>query len=195
MDSGLLAQTRRLCEFCGKRGQACCGSDPACDGGLGCVAEQCVEVGGPGQPCDGETCGGGTVCVRGSCRAECGGRGQGCCARRECSGELRCVPDPQNAIEQAILAENVVVDGGFFGTDEDRAFGSSSCGALRSRSRFAVTKLGSGRGDCPKSWWFEPKNERDCRVSVHFNVSTFGSIQCRVEVFAMPPPKPDICIH
>src|SRR5690606_9809759 len=128
----------------------CCSEDPACDGGLGCVAERCVEVGGPGQPCDGETCVEGCACVRGSCRVECGGRGQPCCAGRACSGELRCVPNPENGIEQAIFSETVEVEGGFFGTDEDRTFGGSSCGALRKRARFAITKLGSGRGECAR---------------------------------------------
>lgn len=187
-------QTERLCKFCGKRDQACCSDDPACDGGLGCVAERCVPVGAAGQPCDGETCNGGLSCVRGSCRAECGGRGQPCCPNRQCGGELRCVPDPSNAIERLILSEKLEVEGGFFGTDEDRNFGSSSCGELRKRARFAVTKVGPGRGACERAWWFEPTNDKDCRVGVHFNVSTFGSIQCQVDVFATPPAKPDVCV-
>jgi hypothetical protein len=188
------AQTERLCEFCGKRGQSCCAGEPACDGGLGCVAERCVEVGGPGQPCDGESCSAGGVCVRGSCQVECGGRGQPCCAGRECAGKFHCTPDPRNSVEHAIHSETVTVEGGFFGTDEDRAFSNSTCGPLRKRARFAVTKIGAGRGDCAKSWWFEPKNEKDCRVGVHFSVSTFGTIECRIDVFATSPPKPDLCL-
>jgi len=187
-------QTERLCQFCGKKNQACCELAPACDGGLGCGGERCVPVGGPGQPCDGESCGGGATCVRGLCQLECGGRGQACCAGSECSGKLRCTSDPENGLEQSIASNELSLSGGFFGTDEDQTFGVSSCGALRRRARFAVTKLGSGRGECSKAWWFDPKNERDCRVAVHFNVSTFGSIQCRIEVFATVPPKPDRCM-
>lgn len=187
------AQTERLCQFCGKQGQPCCNDEPACDGGLGCVAERCAEVGGPGQPCDGEICSAGCVCVGGSCRVECGGNGQPCCSGKQCAGKLRCSPDPHNTLEQSIHSEVVEVDGGFFGTDEDRTFGTTSCGALRTRARYAITKIGSGRGDCKKVWWFEPKNDKDCRVGAHFSVGSFGTIQCRIEVFATPPPKPDLC--
>jgi len=41
------AQTERLCQFCGKEQQQCCKDAPACDGGLGCVSDLCVPVGGP----------------------------------------------------------------------------------------------------------------------------------------------------
>jgi len=187
-------QTERLCQFCGKKNQSCCELDPPCDGGLGCVAERCAPVGAPGQFCDGESCGGGATCVRGMCRLECGGRGQPCCLDDECSGKLRCGSDPENAGEHSISSQELALSGGLFGTDEDQTFGKSSCGALRRRARFAVTKIGSGRGDCAKAWWFDPKNDRDCRVAVHFNVSTFGSIQCRIEVFARVPPRPDLCL-
>jgi hypothetical protein len=93
-----------------------------------------------------------------------------------------------------LAPEFVRVDGGLLGTDEDRTFGSSSCGALQTRARFAVTRLNAARGQCDKAWWFEPKNEKDCRVAVHFNVSTLASIACKVEVFVDPPPKPDLCM-
>lgn len=189
------AQTERLCRFCGKRGQACCSEGPSCDGGMGCVATRCVEVGSPGQPCDGDSCAAGATCVRGECRVECGGKGQPCCVGSACSGQLHCAPNPENSLEHLVFTRDVPLEGGFFGTNEDQTFGSSTCGALRRRARFAVTKLGSGRGDCAKAWWFEPKNEKDCRVGVHFDVGTFGSLTCRVEVFATDPPKPDLCLH
>ncbi len=79
------ANTERLCQFCGRRQQACCSSAPACDGGLGCVDEHCVEVGGSDQPCDGESCASG-ACVGGRCRTACGGVGQPCCANSNCAG-------------------------------------------------------------------------------------------------------------
>jgi hypothetical protein len=132
--------------------------------------------------------------VRGLCRIECGNKGQPCCGANECSGKLRCTPDPENGIEHSVSAETVEVSGGLLGTDEDQSFGKSSCGTLRKRQRFAVTKVGSGRGECSKAWWFDPKNDKDCRVGVHFNVSTLGSIQCRIEAFASAPPKPDLCL-
>lgn len=187
-------QTERLCDFCGRRGQACCKSGSPCDGGLGCVRERCEQVGAPGQPCDGESCSGGATCVDGRCELTCGGRGQPCCAANTCSGKLKCKADPENAVEQRVFTEEVEVGGHIFGNDEDRVFATSSCGALRTRVRFAVTKLGSGRGTCDKAWWFEPKNEHDCRTAVHFDVSPFGSVRCRVEAFALPPPKPDVCL-
>lgn len=186
------AQTERLCQFCGRRGQGCCATGAACDGGLGCVQARCVEVGGPDQPCDGLSCSSG-VCVAGHCRNACGGKGQPCCAGNDCSGVLRCTADPDNALERGVAAEEVRVEGGFFGTSEDRTFGGSSCGELRTRARFAVTKLGSGRGSCEKAWWFDPANHKDCRVTAHFDVSTFGSLRCRVEVFATAPQKPNSC--
>ena len=186
------ANTERLCQFCGRREQACCNSAPACDGGLGCVDQKCVEVGGPDQPCDGERCASG-ACVGGRCRTACGGAAQPCCAGTHCSGALRCTPDPESDVEPQLALENVVVSGGMFGTSEDRIFGGSSCGALRTRGRFAVTKLGDGRGQCEKAWWFDPKNEKDCRVAVHFDVPIVGAIGCRVEVFAAPRALPNRC--
>ncbi|MGC4089197.1 MAG: hypothetical protein QM756_15195 [Polyangiaceae bacterium] len=188
-------QTERLCDFCGKRGQACCKKNgPACDGGLGCIAERCEAVGAPGQPCDAESCSGGATCVEGRCELTCGGRGQPCCGAGTCAGKLKCRADPDNAVEHRVFAEDVLVEGHIFGTDEDRVFAASSCGTLRTRVRYAVTKLASGRGNCDKAWWFEPKNERDCRTAVHFDVSPFGAIRCRVEAFALAPPKPDVCL-
>ena len=187
------AQTERLCQFCGRRGQRCCSAEPACDGGLGCVSERCVEVGNAGQPCDGTRCAGGSACVAGECRLECGGFGQPCCGHA-CTGSLRCATDPENGLEEALVSQFVRVDGGLLGSDEDRTFGSSSCGPLRSRSRFAVTQLNAARARCEKAWWFDPKNDKDCRVTVHFGVSTLASIGCRIDVFTTPPAKPDLCL-
>lgn len=187
------ANTERLCQFCGRREQACCNSAPACDGGLGCVDQKCVEVGGPDQPCDGESCASG-ACVGGRCRTACGRADQPCCGNNVCSGALRCAPDPQSDVEARLAREDVVVSGGLLGTSEDRSFGGSSCGALRTRGRFAVTKIGDGRGQCEKAWWFDPKNEKDCRVAVHFDVPIVGAIGCRVEVFAAPRPLPNRCV-
>ncbi len=186
------ANTERLCQFCGRRDQSCCGSEPACDGGLGCVDKRCVEVGGPDQPCDGERCASG-ACVGGRCRTACGGAKQSCCANNVCSGALRCTPDPESDVEPQLATADAVVSGGLLGATEDRIFGGSSCGALRTRGRFAVTKLGAGRGQCEKAWWFDPKNEKDCRVAVHFDVPIVGAIACRVEVFAAPSALPNRC--
>jgi hypothetical protein len=186
------ASTERLCQFCGRREQACCATGPACDGGLGCVEQRCVEVGGPDQPCDGERCASG-ACVGGRCRTACGGANQPCCANNVCSGAMHCQPDPESDVEPTLWDEGVAVEGGLLGTSEDRTFGSSTCGPLRTRGRFAVTKLGSGRGQCEKAWWFDPKNEKDCRVAVHFDVSMLGTIACRVEVFGAPTTKPKRC--
>jgi hypothetical protein len=185
-------QTERLCQFCGRRGQACCAGAPACDGGLACIEERCVEVGGPDQPCDGERCASG-ACVGGRCRTACGGLEQPCCPGG-CSGALRCKADPEAHLEPLLSSEVVRVSGGLLGTSEDRIFGSSSCGPLRRRGRFALTKLGSGRGECQKAWWFDPENVRDCRVAAHFEVSMLGSIECRLDVFAAPDEKPDRCL-
>jgi hypothetical protein len=184
--------TERLCQFCGRREQACCAGGPACDGGLGCVSGRCVEVGGPDQPCDGERCASG-ACVGGRCRTACGGQNQPCCSNSVCSGALRCLPDPESDVEPQLASDQVSVSGGILGTSEDRVFGSSSCGPLRKRGRFALTKLGSGRGQCEKAWWFDPKNDKDCRVAAHFDVSMFGSISCKIEVFAAPASKPNRC--
>ncbi len=186
------ANTERLCQFCGRREQACCPSAPACDGGLGCVNERCVEVGGPDQPCDGESCASG-ACVGGRCRTACGGAEQPCCGTNVCAGALRCKPDQESGVEPQLGREDVVVSGGLLGTSEDRIFGGSSCGPLRTRGRFAVTKLGEGRGRCEKAWWFDPKNEKDCRVAVHFDVPIVGAVACRVELFAAPQPLPNRC--
>jgi hypothetical protein len=188
------AHTDRLCDFCGKRGQHCCAGAVSCDGGLGCIDARCVAVGAPGEPCDGQSCSGGAICVDGSCQLSCGGRNQPCCAGSACSGKLKCTADPENALEFRVFSEDVEVSGRLLGNDEDRSFGAASCGPLKTRARYAVTKLESGRGTCEKAWWFEPKNARDCRMSVHFEVSPFGSIRCRVEAFALAPPKPDICL-
>ena len=187
------AQTDRLCSFCGKQGQACCHEAPGCDGGLGCVKEHCVEVGGPGQPCNDKHCSDGATCVAGTCQVECGGRGQPCCGQRQCSGQLRCSANPKNSTETLVLSQRTLVEGGFFGTSEDRTLGLSNCSGLKRRARFAVTELGNGRGDCAKAWWFDPQNTRDCRVGVHFNVSVFGDIECQLDVYATPPPEPDVC--
>jgi hypothetical protein len=187
------ANTERLCQFCGRREQACCSDAPACDGGLGCVDQKCVEVGGPDQPCDGESCASG-ACVGGRCRTACGRADQPCCTNNVCSGALRCAPDPQSDVEARLAREDVVVSGGLLGTSEDRSFGGSSCGPLRTRGRFAVTKIGDGRGQCEKAWWFDPKNEKDCRVAVHFDVPIVGAIGCRVEVFAAPRALPNRCV-
>jgi hypothetical protein len=184
--------TERLCQFCGRREQACCASAPACDGGLGCVDERCVEVGGPDQPCDGESCASG-ACVGGRCRTACGKAEQPCCGSNVCAGALRCAPDPESGSEPQLAREDIVVSGGLLGTSEDRIFGGSSCGPLRTRGRFAVTKLGDGRGQCEKAWWFDPKNEKDCRVAVHFDVPIVGAIACRVELFAAPRVLPNRC--
>jgi hypothetical protein len=186
------ANTERLCQFCGRREQACCDSAPACDGGLGCVDQRCVEVGGPDQPCDGERCATG-ACVGGRCRTACGGAKQPCCVHDVCGGALRCTPDPESDVEAQLAREDIVVSGGLLGESVDRIFGGSSCGALRTRGRFAVTKLGDGRGQCEKAWWFDPKNEKDCRVAVHFDVPMVGAIACRVEVFAAPRALPNRC--
>lgn len=187
------ALTDRLCDFCGRQGQSCCQNGPGCDGGLGCVGGRCVSVGGPGEPCDSDKCSGGSVCVAGVCQLSCGGRGQPCCADSGCSGKLKCIANPDNALEYRLASEELEVTGGFFGTDEDRMFGTASCGTLKSRARMAVTRLGAGRGNCDKSWWLEPKNEKDCRIAVHFEVSPFSSVHCRVETFVFPPRKPDVC--
>lgn len=106
---------------------------------------------------------------------------------------LTCSANPENSIESRVTSDRVDVDGGLLGTNEDQNFGHSNCGRAGTRSRFAVTKIGSGRGTCDKAWWFDPNNEKDCRVAVHFDVSTFGSLSCVVEVFAKPPGKPDVC--
>lgn len=187
------AQTERLCQFCGKQGQACCGEAPACDGGLGCSGGHCVTVGGPGEPCDQGRCRPGASCVGTTCRAECGGHGQPCCAQKSCSGKLSCKANPENARETSVFSTHLVEKGGLFGTNEDRVLSVSSCGDLNKRKRFAISKVGGGRGDCERAWWFDPKNSQDCRVGVHVNVSTLGSVECRLEVYATPPPKPDIC--
>jgi len=184
--------TERLCDLCGRRGQTCCKSGPACDGGLACLNDSCVEVGGPDQPCDGERCASG-ACVAGRCRTACGGPNQPCCPAGTCSGALRCSPDPESDIEPQLHREDVTIAGGILGTSEDRVFGTSSCGPLRKRGRFALTKVGAGRGECQKAWWFDPANERDCRVGAHFEVSMFGALACRVEIFAAPSTKPDRC--
>lgn len=188
-------QTERLCQFCGKEGQECCSDAPACDGGLGCVANRCVRVGEPEHPCDQGRCSSAASCVAGTCRAECGALLEPCCANQQCSGELRCAPNPKNSVETLVLSQRVTVDAGLFGADEDRGLGRSSCAGLRERSRFAVTKLGEGRGECPQAWWFDPHNSRDCRVGVHFSVSTFGSVECQLDVYATPPPEPDVCLR
>ncbi len=187
------SQTARLCEFCGKRGQNCCASEAPCDGGLGCVANRCAEVGGPGQPCDGSSCSGGATCVAGTCQLSCGGRGQPCCAGAECSAKLKCAQDPENSAELLVAKEDVRVAGGLLGTDEDRLVGGSSCGPLKTRTRFAISQLGGGRGNCDMAWWFDPMNDKDCRVNVHFEVSPLSEVQCHVEAFAYPPRKPDLC--
>jgi hypothetical protein len=186
-------QTERLCRFCGRKGQRCCTDGPSCDGGLGCVGSRCVEVGGPGQPCDGESCASG-ICVDGRCEASCGRNEAVCCPGNTCAKGLRCAMNPENFGERRILTERIAVDGGFFGTDEDRVLSSASCGTLMQRRRFAVTKVGSGRGSCERAWWFDPENERDCRTAVHVSVSPFGSVTCAIEVFAFEPPKPNVCL-
>ncbi len=188
-------QTERLCQFCGKHGQTCCGDLPACDGGLGCDKGRCVAIGGPGEPCDEGRCRPGASCVGGTCQAKCGGAGQPCCAQKSCSGALTCQPHPENALERQVFSTNLVEAGGLFGTNEDRTLSVSSCGGLSKRKRFAVSKVGGGRGDCDRAWWFDPKNDRDCRVGVHVNVSTLGRVECRLEVYATPPPKPNLCVR
>jgi hypothetical protein len=85
------------------------------------------------------------------------------------------------------------VSGGILGTSEERVFGGSSCGPLRTRGRFAVTKLGNGRGECEKAWWFDSKNEKDCRVAVRFDVPMVGAIACRVEIFSASQALPNRC--
>jgi hypothetical protein len=187
-------QTERLCRLCGKKGQACCDEGARCDGGLGCIGAQCVPVGGPDQPCDGQSCSEGAACVQGRCEASCGRKGTACCPGNQCAHELRCVTNPQNFDEKRISSDDFTTEGGFFGTDEDRVLSSASCGPAMQRSRFAVTKLGSGRGHCERAWWFDPENEHDCRTAVHVSASTFGSVSCRVEVFAFEPPKPNLCM-
>jgi len=187
------AQTERLCQFCGKRGQSCCEKGAACDGGLGCAAQRCVEIGGPGQPCDGTSCSGGATCVAGTCQLACGGRGQPCCPEQECSARLKCTPDPENATEYLVSREDVSISGGLLGSTEDRLLGGSSCGALKTRSRFAITQVGGGRGNCDMAWWFDPANSKDCRINVHFEASPFATVQCHVEAFALAPRKPDLC--
>jgi hypothetical protein len=187
-------QTERLCRLCGRKGQACCDEGPRCDGGLGCVGTQCVAVGGPGQPCDGDSCVEGSACVQGRCEASCGRTGAVCCPGNRCSHELRCVSNPQNFDERRISSEDFVAEGGFFGSDEDRVLSSASCGPAMQRNRFAVTKLGSGRGNCDRAWWFDPENEHDCRTAVRVSVSAFGDVSCRVEVFAFEPSKPNLCM-
>jgi hypothetical protein len=102
--------------------------------------------------------------------------------------------NPENFGERRIVNDRIVAEGGFFGTDEDRVLSSASCGPLMQRRRFAVTKVGSGRGACERAWWFDPENERDCRTAVHVSVSPFGSVTCSVEVFAFEPPKPNVCL-
>jgi len=189
------AQTERLCQFCGKEAQQCCKDAPACDGGLGCVADQCVRVGEPEQPCDQGRCSPAATCVAGTCRSECGAFLEPCCAGRQCSGELHCAQNPKNTVETLVLSQRVSVDAGLFGADEDRGLGLSNCAGLRERSRFAVTKVGDGRGECMQAWWFDPNNSRDCRVGVHFNVSTLGSVECQLDVYATPPPEPDVCVR
>ena len=188
-------QTERLCQFCGKEQQQCCKEAPACDGGLGCVADQCVRVGEPEQPCDQGRCSSRATCVAGTCRTECGAFLEPCCSGRECSGELRCAPNPKNTVETLVLSQRVTVDAGLFGADEDRGLGLSNCAGLRERSRFAVTKIGDGRGDCPQAWWFDPNNSRDCRVGVHFSVSTLGSVECQLDVYGTPAPEPNVCMR
>jgi hypothetical protein len=185
-------QTERLCQFCGRREQACCADAPPCDGGLGCVDNRCVELGGPDQPCDGDRCASG-ACVGGRCRVACGGANQPCCANDVCGASLRCTPDPESEVEPQLSSESVAVSGGLFGISEDRTFGSSSCGPLRTRGRFAVTELGSGRGECQKAWWFDPNNQKDCRVVAHFDVSMLNAIACRIDVFGAPAVKPKRC--
>ena len=187
-------QTERLCRLCGRKGQACCEEGPRCDGGLGCVGAQCVAVGGAGQPCDGDSCAEGAACVEGRCEASCGRRGAVCCTGNLCAHELRCVTNPQNFEEKRISSDDFTAEGGFFGTDEDRVLSSASCGPAMQRSRFAVSKIGSGRGNCERAWWFDPENEHDCRTAVHVGASAFGSVACRVEVFAFEPPKPNLCM-
>jgi hypothetical protein len=187
-------QTERLCQFCGKKGQACCNDGTACDGGLRCFGARCVETGGPNQPCDSGNCRSGASCVDDRCELDCGEKGEPCCPGSRCGAKLRCTTNPKNALEHRMALDVVTVEGGFFGTDEDRAFGSASCGPLFERARFAVTKLGTGRGNCERVWWFDPKNQRDCRVSAHFDVSPFGSVTCRVEVFANAPAEPNLCL-
>ena len=149
-------------------------------------------MGSPGQPCDGLECAGGSTCVAGQCHLECGGNGQPCCGHA-CTGTLHCAVDPENGIEVALGTQFTRVDGGLLGSDEDRTFGSGTCGSLQTRSRFAVSKLNSARGQCDKAWWFDPKNEKDCRVTVHFRVSTLASIACSIDVFVNPPPRPQVC--
>lgn len=186
-------QTERLCQFCGRKDQTCCEGAPSCDGGLGCVENRCVELGGPDQPCDGDKCASG-ACVGGKCRVACGGANQPCCANDVCSSQLKCQPDPESDVEPQLSSESVAVSGNLFGTSEDRTFGASSCGPLRTRGRFAVTELGSARGECEKAWWFDPNNQKDCRVVVHFEVPTVSAIACRVEIFAAPTAKPKRCM-
>jgi hypothetical protein len=118
---------------------------------------------------------------------------QPCCAARACSGTLSCATHPHNELDDQVFTTRISEKAGLFGTSEDRTLGTSSCGGLRKRKRFAVTKLGAGRGNCDKAWWFDPNNDRDCRVAVHVNVSTLGSIDCQLEVYARPEPKPDLC--
>ena len=93
-----------------------------------------------------------------------------------------------------VNSEATVLQGGLLGTSDDRTFGASSCGPSRKRGRFAISKLGTGRGACEKAWWFDPNNDKDCRVAAHFEVSALGAIACKVDVFAAPAAKPDLCV-
>lgn len=78
--------------YCGRNGEPCCPTNPACQAGLECNVKNICRTpcGASGQRCcGGSTCDTGNICSDGTCAPPCGGYNQPCCSTG-CAAGLGC---------------------------------------------------------------------------------------------------------
>ena len=158
-----------------------------------CPAGTAPQVTAEGVTCQVLSCPEGTrMGAGGTCEPlpDCGGAGQRCCEGSTCTGGLVCASvEPP---EKKVGGGSHRVDGGVAGASKEHVFGSASCGAGVTRTRFATTAQ-DGAGSCDAGAWLDPSNPADCRVRVRFSAPMLGFVQCGVEIFGQDPAPPPSC--
>ncbi len=171
------------CDRCGAQDQSCCAAGQSCDAGLSCVSEVCRAPGFPDAPCREGHCVGGSVCVRGTCRVDCGHPGAPCCGEA-CGEGVVCSSGQRARREVTVLDQVAVLGRSLFGKTTAAEYGSGSCGPGRLRSRFATLVVDGEGASCAQVEWIAPRDPSDCRIRVQQRVAALGQLQCRVQIFA-----------
>lgn len=120
----------------------------------------------------------------------CGSEGLPCCHARTCYDGSSCASHRPALVARSAFRSTEQLTGGVTGVSRDDVlFGA--CPDRAERVRVTVTpRMLAGDPFCVADWLVED-DPTDCRVSVHYGLAAFDSIECVVEAEAMLPDPND----